>query len=137
MTRVLIPAPAVEADVSAEQVEAYLLREGWVERDGHPGDVLVTFERSESGLCTWVPKDGHERDLARCIADIARAEQRHPSDVLADITGPARGVEGRRCRGADTREDYDPGRVACMVKMMAKRWRERSAPHVAQEESER
>ena len=74
MTRVLIPAPAVEADVSAEQVEAYLLREGWVERDGHPGDVLVTFERSESGLCTWVPKDGHERDLARCIADIARAE---------------------------------------------------------------
>jgi hypothetical protein len=35
--------------------------------------------------------------LASIVDDIARAERRHPSAVLADIEGPAGGVGGRAC----------------------------------------
>ena len=126
MTRVRIPQPDTEEDVSAEQVAAYLLRpgSGWVEQCPNP---WRRFARPPWPRVVSVPRAGlfdASAQMEITIHDIARAEDRHPSAVLADIVGPARAASvGARCRGVGTSEDYEPGRVKCMVRMMAVRWR--------------
>jgi len=98
VTRIRIPAPDIEADVSAEQVVAYLLASGWAENmdsiiPHEPGP--HPFERGGHEVYFADGWDGVF--LSRTIKAIARAEQRHPSAVLADIVGPARGVDGAVC----------------------------------------
>jgi hypothetical protein len=99
MTRVRIAPPDTEEDVSAEQVAAYLLapERGWT----HEPDTSEHWHTFTRGLgCANVPRSAMVKDrrrLTECIHDIARAEQRHPSAVLADIVGPARGEVGAVC----------------------------------------
>ena len=111
MTRVRIPQPDIEEDVSAEQVVAYLLARGWTEMTALSSPSFVEFELrprdadQNDGAC-GVPREGNKRmsaNIAEAIHDIARAEQRHPSDVFADIVGPTRAASvGREC-GEDGR----------------------------------
>lgn len=141
MTRVRIPAPDIEADVSAEQVVAYLLREGWTHGGSNVEQTWRYFRRGRKRIEVPVLPEMRRSAtlLASIVEDIGIATKRHPSAVLADIVGPARGVEGARCRGLGTGEDFDEGRVKCMVKMMAKRWRTSvgdSAAHGAGESEE-
>lgn len=99
MTRVRIPAPDIEEDVSAEQVAAYLARAGWVE----DMDAIVPHEpgphpfRHPSGALIYFADGWDGGLLGRAINEIATAEQRHPSAVLADIVGPAVGSVGADC----------------------------------------
>lgn len=100
MTRVRTPPPDIEADITAEQVVAYLLREGWTERGKSRGQRI--FRRGQRHVeRIGLTEEGRANDpgasLARTITDIARAEGRHPSAVLADIEGPVWGVGGRVC----------------------------------------
>ncbi len=125
MTRIRIPAPDIEADVTAEQVEAYLLRpgSGWTERNDPTGYFRV-FERGADSA--RFPAKESAKDyaywLGGCVDDIARAEGRLPSAVLADITGPACGVAGVGCRGEEDRA-AQLSRVRCHLKMAAARYR--------------
>ena len=108
MTRVRIAPPATEEDVSAEQVAAYLLRpgSGWVEMTALSSPHYTEFELrprapdQNDGAC-GVPREACKRpipSMLECIHDIARAEGRHASAVLADIVGPARAASvGARC----------------------------------------
>ena len=98
MTRVRIAPPDIEEDVSAEQVAAYLLARGWTEMMALSSPSFIEFELrprdadQNDGAC-GVPREGNKRmsaNLLEAITDIARAEGRHPSAVLADIVGPAR-----------------------------------------------
>ncbi len=137
MTRVLVPQPNIEADVSAERVGAYLLRpgSGWT----HEPDTSEHWHTFTLGLlCANVPRSamvGGARRLTECILDIARAEQRHPSAVLADITGPACGVGGRGCGGRGWR-CYAVSLDYGVDMSRADTADECSAPHGAQEESD-
>ena len=94
MTRVRIVPPDAEEDVSAEQVAAYLLRpgSGWVEWSTVNTTRAFRMEVTATTVIVSVEPD------AVCIKRIARAEDRHPSAVLADIVGPARPASvGVRC----------------------------------------
>lgn len=101
MTIVHIPAPDIEADVSAEQVVSYLHASGWVYRATYEG--LHMYNRDGSVVAVVPAPRAPTFALATLITDIARAEQRHPSAVLAAIVGPAvggaSGVECERRRG--------------------------------------
>ena len=126
MTHVRIPAPDLEADVSAEQVVAYLLGSGWVEVDVSPPRPLRRLKRlappayvievathDQIGAGTW---------LALAISDIARAEGRHPSAVLADVEGEVRGSAGAACQPGP-----DLDRSKCKLRMtVARKARERA-----------
>ena len=109
MTRVRVAPPDIEEDITAEQVAAYLLARGWIQYASTPYWRTFTL-----GLCTVnVPgnyNERNERRLAEAITDIARAEGRHPSAVLAAIAGPARAASvGRACAP----DDRTIGRALC------------------------
>lgn len=141
MTTLHIPPPAVPVEVTAEQVVAYLLRpgSGWVEMTALSSPHYIEFELrprahdQNDGAC-GVPREACKRpipNMLEAIADIARAEGRHPLAVAEEIAGPARAAGvGARCRGAGTSEDYDSGRVKCMARGMAHRWRAEARVYV-------
>lgn len=93
MTRVRIAPPDTEEDITAEQVAAYLLGGGWTDISLLPGSPLWRKFLRDISIVD-VPLDqglvDHGAMMAECIKRIARAEQRHPSAVLADIVGPVR-----------------------------------------------
>ena len=127
MTRVRIPRPDTEEDITAEQVAAYLLRpgSGWVEMTALSSPHYIEFEfrprapDQNDGAC-GVPREACKRpipSMLECIHDIARAEGRHPSAVLAAIVGPARAASvGAACRGEEDRASI-LARARCRVKM--------------------
>ncbi len=132
MTRIRIPAPDIEADVTAEQVAAYLLRpgSGWAERND-PTGYFREFERG-AGSTRFAAKESakdYAYWLGGCVDDIVRAEGRHPSAVLADIEGPARG-SGIPSRGETAECGPGPGaplyrtdieRAKCKLRMVLAR----------------
>ncbi len=126
MAAVRIPGPDIEDDVSAEQVVAYMLATGWrgpVHRVSIPV-IHFWIWRDERQFTAELPSRGEatRKQLRAAVLDIARAERRHPSAVLADITGPARGVAGVGCRGEEDRA-AQLSRVRCHLKMAAARYR--------------
>lgn len=95
MTRVRIAPPDTEEDITAEQVAAYLLRpgSGWAPARSTGRDRAFYRERSDAYAFAL---DGEVQ--RETIEQIARAEVRHPFDVLAAIVGPARAASvGRAC----------------------------------------
>lgn len=99
MTRVRIAQPDTEEDVSAEQVTAYLAR-GWryAGLDTEQCWQVFRLGRKRAELPVDPKMRRRASMLASIIDDIARAEQRHPSAVLADVAGPARAASvGARC----------------------------------------
>lgn len=145
MTRILVPAPPIEADVSAAQVTAYLLARGWVQVDGSP--TFVEFERN--GAACGVPREESYRfassSMREAIDDIARAEGRHPSAVLADIVGPAVGSgipsrgETAECGPGPNALPYqtDINRAKCKMRMyFARQAAEQAAARVDVETDE-
>ena len=89
MTRVSVEGPRVEADVSAEQVVAYLLREGWHRMPENESPGWSSFYRPNGRQFTgWSNEPPIDRDLGVAIERIARAEGRPAADVLASIVGP-------------------------------------------------
>lgn len=126
MTRVRIPGPDIEADITAEQLADY--SSGLCVRD-----LLVGI------FGTYSPSD-----IARWILARAKEEGRHPSAVLADIEGPVRGVEGRACGGAGL--DERTSRARCAMRAATERHarqlrneraaEDSTAPHGADEGSE-
>ena len=88
VTRVSVEGPRIEADITAEQVVAYLLREGWIEVEGSAS--YREFERNgrigigvPSGSCMYPALA-----LQEALVGIARAESRPAADVLAAIVWP-------------------------------------------------
>lgn len=112
MTRVSIPGPDIEADVSAEQVAAYLLRPGsgwrYTGLSTEQGWQIFRHGRKRADLPVDPKMRRRASMLASVIDDIARAEGRHPSAVLADIVGPAVG-SGIPSRGETAECGPGPG----------------------------
>ena len=112
MTRVRVPGPDIEADVSAEQVAAYLLRpgSGWRYTGLSTEQCWQIFRHGRKRADLPVDPKMRRRAsmLASVIDDIARAEGRHPSAVLADIVGPAVG-SGIPSRGETAECGPGPG----------------------------
>lgn len=106
MTRVRIPAPDIDEDVTAEQLADYA--RGPAPMRARLIATFDTFSRRE--IVAWICKRAEE-------------EGRHPSAVLADIVGPAVGVVGARCRGEEDREQKI-ARARCHVRMASARHRE-------------
>lgn len=98
MTRIRVAPPDIEEDITAEQVAAYLLRpgSGWVQVRWFGDDRVYCHERSN--VHAFAIGGDVQRET---IHDIARAEGRHPSAVLADIVGPARAASVGRACGPD------------------------------------
>ena len=114
-----------------------------------PVAALLAAEGARRGLPGPLPEQALADALRRSQASVGQAKRRgagvtvrklaelcsalgwrlvlsveRDATVLADIVGPARAASvGARCRGVGTSEDYEPGRVKCMVRMMAVRWR--------------
>ena len=125
MTRVRIAPPDTEEDVSAEQVAAYLLRpgSGWVEQCPNP---WRRFARPPWPRVVSVPRAGlfdASAQMEITIHDIARAEQRHPSAVLADIVGPARAARvGAECYAGSTSFEEAKARFECKARKGLIKW---------------
>lgn len=83
--RVTLPGRPVEADLSVAEIVAYLQARGWEE--ARSDWRWRRFWLGDHSLAL-IPTSAHP-DPARCIrdavCDIARAEGRHPLDVLADL----------------------------------------------------
>ena len=93
MTRVRIPQPDTDEDVSAERlIESAVAAGRYVHvTTYHDGATPI-----RASLLFKTAADA--ATCARALSDIARAEGRHPSAVLADIVGPARAASvGARC----------------------------------------
>ena len=111
MTRVSVEGPRVEADIAAEQVVAYLLREGsgWTDASIVPWTQSLWRKFAREQALVDVPLNpglaDHGALLVECIGKIARAEGRPAADVLADIAGPA------------SREATGNGSAVCAVGM--------------------
>jgi hypothetical protein len=106
MTRIRVHGPDIDADVSAEQVAAYLLANGHTEHA--PGLRCRVFHDPPWAYSIEVPTgDGHLaiKMMTQAIERVAAREFRHPSAVLADIVGPAVGVAGVAC-ATDPRRCY-------------------------------
>lgn len=73
-----VPATAL---VSWSQLEAYLRRTGWRIRWSDDARDLVHWERGDARV--WTDHDSIR--IAERVTDIAAAENRQPSAVLADI----------------------------------------------------
>ncbi|WP_437309950.1 hypothetical protein [Sorangium sp. So ce388] len=69
------------ARVSWLKIEAYLRRTGWIVRWGDEARDLTHWGLGEHRV--WTDHDSDR--MAERVADIAAAEQRQPSAVLADI----------------------------------------------------
>ena len=97
MTTILITQPAVPADITAEQVVAYLLRpeSGWREIIWN-GSRRFVHDGAQISIAL-------SRVLDLTIEDIARAESRPAIDVLADILGPVAGTVGVGCEPVSVR----------------------------------
>lgn len=87
---VTLPGRPVEADLSVAEIVAYLQARGWEEANS--GHTYRRFWRDDDHVAR-LPR-AHS-DPARCIrdavCDIAKAEGRHPQDVLADLLAAREG----------------------------------------------
>ena len=123
MVKVRIAPPATEEDVSAEQVAAYLLARGWAEQCPNP---WRRFARPPWPHVVSVPRAGlfdASAQMEITIRDIARAEQRHPSAVLADIVGPARAASvGAACYSGSASFEEAKARFECKARMGLVKW---------------
>ena len=130
MTRVRIAPPDTEEDVSAEQVVAYARCACGHRKNSHRGATnrgsckatIHTYgahdcpcsrfldATSRKGLAALAEQtERARRNIERDdeVVDIARAEQRYPSAVLADIVGPAKTASvGVRCGDGPSRCYY-------------------------------
>lgn len=88
VTRVSVAGPRIEADITAEQVVAYLLREGWHRTRAGTGWSAFTSRSARIEVLTDRRRDPGESLLRGIIEDIARAESRPAADVLAAIVWP-------------------------------------------------
>lgn len=79
MARIATPGPDVEADITREQVAAYLLSTDW--HECRPRGALRVFQFGADGHCVSVDPEPTETTI-RLIAQVEKA---HPSTVLRKI----------------------------------------------------
>ncbi len=98
--RVTVDGPSVSADVSLDQVCAYLTRKGWEKRseathddEGRPLNGTVEIWQpigadAEPFVFVWVGRRGGDGErIAHLVERVARHEKRHPAEVLREIAG--------------------------------------------------
>jgi N-acyl-D-aspartate/D-glutamate deacylase len=85
MHHVTLPGRPVEADLSVAEIVAYLQARGWEEANSDR--TYRRFWLTDDHVAR-LPRETHP-EPARCVrdavCDIAKAEGRHPQDVLADL----------------------------------------------------
>jgi hypothetical protein len=85
---------AVSAEVTADQVEAFLLKTGWELRTYPEWPKARTWKRGDASLLLW--SDADAAGLQRFIESLAAEESRQPSAVLSDIVGYQVGLDRGR-----------------------------------------
>lgn len=93
--KVTVAGPDVTAEVALDQVRAHLGRKGWERRADNDGLEMWLHIGSSGGPDeprVWIEHYGDAEDVNRLrltLHQIARAERRHPAEVLREIAGGA------------------------------------------------